>query len=317
MACSSCGQVVSSSNSIICQPYFEIFRKAVYTYELPVLGLSSACYSVTASNGKRYDLIRVSEVCLRDKFRIRSEGFTGLKTASGVFVKEASKSDDSWFPGFCWQAIHCGGCRSPQLLGWAFSKDPPGRKLQPSGFFALIVTKLCERFMTFPLPSPGRNTGWLDGLSCRRDLVHLHPLPGHRGLGVDELLRSTAPGASAAARGFASMPLQLLPSTTSRHPVASRQEGERGLQILAARKCDGTESSDEEYEDFVRRREVARRSASTTQAVAHRAAHLETGPHSLQNQRSSCASSASKPISNRGNHRLKSQGLPPLSGRSS
>ena len=46
----------------------------------------------------------------------------------------------TWFPGYSWQGVVCGGCA--EHLGWRFRAE--GRDQAPAAFFGLILDRLVE-----------------------------------------------------------------------------------------------------------------------------------------------------------------------------
>ncbi|CAE8667309.1 unnamed protein product [Polarella glacialis] len=279
LACALCGQAVAIAKAVICDGALQTLREAVYAYELTVLGCRSVCFSVTAPSGDRFDLVCVDEV-LRVPGSVpgsltsggrgaavfgsgRSSGSRkasprGALRVAGVhtFDKEPS-AEHSWFPGYTWQAVRCGGCDSRELLGWAFAKEgvdspsPPAERACPqstpraacrqsSGFFALIVTRLRERSMSllpargpFGLPLVSAPFAAARDQESELELTSRHTMV-QRGLRADELRRSSGPAASAAARGLGSMPRQFLPSTTN--GVSSGVSGNRAA-LLGGSTC--------------------------------------------------------------------------------
>eukprot|EP00747_Dinoflagellata_sp_TGD_P186838 gnl/TRDRNA2_/TRDRNA2_44163_c1_seq1.p1 gnl/TRDRNA2_/TRDRNA2_44163_c1~~gnl/TRDRNA2_/TRDRNA2_44163_c1_seq1.p1 ORF type:complete len:323 (+),score=20.83 gnl/TRDRNA2_/TRDRNA2_44163_c1_seq1:110-970(+) len=142
------------------------------------------------------------------------------------------RSEHSWFPGFAWQAVSCGGCSPSRLLGWAFT---PIEGRSSEGFFGLVVTRLRDRPMeaephnirevtTTPLfrscadASSGGCAGPLAAPRTRR----------MRGLSASTVSAVTSPAASAAARGMCGMPAQMLPSTAKcdRRPFPHAEEND-------------------------------------------------------------------------------------------
>lgn len=215
LACSECGQAVATAASLMPDRLRNTLRKAVYAYELGVLGVPTWCYSATGAAEERFDVVRVSEVCVGGARSSRLCDVLGTRRATGVVVakQEPPTSEHSWFPGFAYQAVRCGGCAGRRLLGWAFTpEEPTDFQYDAGGFFGLIITRLRERPMdclgnawSTPtaggplLLSVGRRGNW-------RQL---------RGLTAGTVSGTSAPGAAAAARGQGSMPVQLIPSTST------------------------------------------------------------------------------------------------------
>eukprot|EP00933_Yihiella_yeosuensis_P035658 TRINITY_DN2924_c4_g1_i1.p1 TRINITY_DN2924_c4_g1~~TRINITY_DN2924_c4_g1_i1.p1 ORF type:complete len:421 (+),score=66.83 TRINITY_DN2924_c4_g1_i1:85-1347(+) len=273
LACAECGQAVVTACSLIAECQVSTLQQAVYAYELTVLGRPITCYSVTSRTGERFDIVLAAEVCIhnsagRGNSLQRGAAWRGKRRAAGILaLDDAPKAEHSWFPGFTWQGIGCGGCESTQLLGWAFAKDTAvgcndQNGKQSSGFFALVVTRLRERALAW---SPGhcqmRGQIELDPAQLRPEPmddsgVVFSQHPTHRGLRADELCRSSGPGAAAAARGLASMPWQLLPSST----LASHGKTVKGLASIGMDDCGiSSGSSSDESEDFARLRRQVRK----------------------------------------------------------
>lgn len=231
LACARCTQPVVASSAVVRERERCTLRQAVYAYEIDVLGQPTWCYSTTSEDGNRYDIIRAMEVS--------SGGATGgcLRLFSGgslgVMIMDKAKCPEgnhSWFPNYAWQAVRCGGCRQGfNHLGWIFT---PKEGSLP-GFFGLILTRLREitpRFTPRLFPESSADS---EHIALRRQREF-------RGLSASAVQTAGSNEASAAVRGFGTMPSQFLPCTdaASRNPLADVPcSARRSPRPAAARRC--------------------------------------------------------------------------------
>mmetsp|Transcript_61429 Transcript_61429/g.109610 ORF Transcript_61429/g.109610 Transcript_61429/m.109610 type:complete len:349 (+) Transcript_61429:113-1159(+) len=278
LACAECGQAVATAAALMPEQVRFTLKKAVYAYELGVLGVSTWCYSATGAGQERFDIVRLAEVCIGGARNSLLADRLGTRRATGVVVAdvEASpKSENSWFPGFMYQAVRCGGCPGRRLLGWAFTPED-ATSAHCAGFFGLIITRLRER----PFGCPGwRPSSFAAGGPAIAAATSrgFRPL---RGLTAGTVMGTSAPGAAAAARGRGTMPVQLIPSTetSARGPspfTAIRRlvsRGSAGAVALNAAsnqdEADDSGASSDESTDFqlqrqTRRHEAERRMSSS------------------------------------------------------
>lgn len=266
LVCAACGQVICTEDSVLRDRCYLTLRKAVYAYELSVLSAPAWCYSATGQTGDRFDILLLEEVCVGRAQRSPGR-FGGAHRAAGVVATDtqAPPSDDnSWFPGYNFQAVRCGGCSIPRHLGWAFTSDgssarAPGGNAPLRSFFGLVVTRLRER----PLNAA---TGFTPSVSF--------PLGGFgprlRGLSASTVSGTCAAAAAGAARGRNAMPSQLIPSTSSTAaPVSICLKGWEG-------DADSASGSESEAEDFELQRR-ARRCQSYEVEVSHRTSQASSG----------------------------------------
>eukprot|EP00928_Gymnodinium_smaydae_P054184 TRINITY_DN38000_c0_g1_i1.p1 TRINITY_DN38000_c0_g1~~TRINITY_DN38000_c0_g1_i1.p1 ORF type:complete len:390 (+),score=18.13 TRINITY_DN38000_c0_g1_i1:114-1283(+) len=142
LICAACGSEVTTRKELRTTPITTL-RSAVYAYELQVLEETYTCYSAPGSDHARYDVV-----------------LTQVPQASTKLMWDPIEPscDHSWFPGYAWQVVRCSGCtqRPLPILGWQFW--PTGTVGTTSGFFALIVTRLRERFGSSTTSDPERFT---------------------------------------------------------------------------------------------------------------------------------------------------------------
>jgi len=148
-----------------------------------------------------------------------------------LVASKCPTAENSWFPGFAWQAVRCGGCPKPNLLGWAYTPEQGGAALMP-GYFGLIITRLRERMA-------------MVNQSCKLSLR-----PAILGLNAETIRSTSNPAAAAAARGIGAMPSELIPSASTPTP---------GLTAAESEKDAGSSCSDEEHRDFQAQRRFRRR----------------------------------------------------------
>eukprot|EP00929_Paragymnodinium_shiwhaense_P054485 TRINITY_DN27310_c0_g1_i1.p1 TRINITY_DN27310_c0_g1~~TRINITY_DN27310_c0_g1_i1.p1 ORF type:complete len:392 (-),score=105.24 TRINITY_DN27310_c0_g1_i1:164-1339(-) len=224
LACARCGQVVVMREALLAERGVPTLKSSVFAYELAVLGVPTWCYSATQADGKRFDVLRVSEICVG---RARVDGISaGRSRACGVLPFSAVGGDgedgdiqanevatECWFPGFAAQPVRCAGCNtSTRLLGWAFTpvEESSDREGSSLGFFGLIVTRLTERQAT------------KDELRPSAMAMGAGSAAPTRGLRASTVRQTSNPAATAAVRGFGAMPLQLIPSAAEQRAPDSR-----------------------------------------------------------------------------------------------
>jgi len=260
LACAACGQVVCTEDSILrCRNYLTL-RKAVYAYELSVLGAPAWCYSVTGPDAERFDIVLLEEVCV-GRAPGASVGFGSVRRAAGVVVSNTQappSGDNSWFEGFNYQSVRCGGCSSRKQIGWAFTSTSSRSYADPtSSFFGLIITRLRER----PLASA---KGWtpnpLGNQLGNKRCMQLHSLT------ANTVSDTSAAAAAGAARGINAMPTHLIPSTSA----AGRGIGLPRWQDVGDHPSSPSDS-DTEDEDFQAQRRARRRQGRDAE-LAHRGA---------------------------------------------
>lgn len=251
LACACCGQVICTADAIVRERVPLILKSAVYAYELNVLSVPAWCYSATELGGERFDIIRVAKVCLGGA---SSGRFLGTRRASGVKVADvesAPSNEHSWFPDFAYQALRCGGCSVPRLLGWAFTRDADcfqHRFGESDGFFGLILTRLRERQMRVR-----RTAGAL------------------RGLSASTVSGTGSSAAAAAALGHGAMPSQLIPSTLSTCVGISRS------MVRHSVPASPSSSDSDDAEDFFQLQRRTRRRESELRVHQHASVNSARG----------------------------------------
>mmetsp|Transcript_57342 Transcript_57342/g.167857 ORF Transcript_57342/g.167857 Transcript_57342/m.167857 type:complete len:405 (+) Transcript_57342:146-1360(+) len=299
LVCACCGGAIADPFALLRQQTRQTRRDAVYAYELTVLGAQTWCYLATAPDGSRFDLVLAnavlseendsSRVCRsRRPYAYTAQPFDDAVRFDSVFIVENSSSptaENSWFPGYEWQAVFCSECEEPPLLGWAFTPDKDSDLAGAVPFFGLLLTRLRERPVPLPtlglhgVSSPAHEI-LMPAMSDARDPSTLWPMSRQRLassiLPVTSVSRPQLPqpfrsrGAADAARGRGLMPPALLPSMPGQPPAsveaeASQRTAARRSSAAAARRLplaaeegEGS-SSGEEAEDFQLQRANARR----------------------------------------------------------
>uniref|UniRef100_A0A7S3Z5K1 CULT domain-containing protein n=2 Tax=Lotharella globosa TaxID=91324 RepID=A0A7S3Z5K1_9EUKA len=102
LACEVCSFPIVSPRNFITERV-GTWGKAVYAYELDVLGVEAWCYSATNPTANRFDVIRTNPSV----------------ASSAVRISHRPTTEHTWFPGFAWQMASCAACDSH--LGWGFS----------------------------------------------------------------------------------------------------------------------------------------------------------------------------------------------------
>eukprot|EP00929_Paragymnodinium_shiwhaense_P086418 TRINITY_DN46932_c0_g1_i1.p1 TRINITY_DN46932_c0_g1~~TRINITY_DN46932_c0_g1_i1.p1 ORF type:complete len:399 (-),score=72.55 TRINITY_DN46932_c0_g1_i1:298-1494(-) len=150
LVCAKCGRPAATQSSLVAPKALTV-PKTVYAYELAVLGVDCWCYSVTASDDQRFDLVRAQPLRLKLHAEACHDAaaatvFAAGAEAGGLPSVASSKDfpcgvDASWFTGYRAVPIYCMGCLLPHQLGWGFSHSAT----QQPEFLALILTRLRER----------------------------------------------------------------------------------------------------------------------------------------------------------------------------